>query len=185
MLHPVALHHTVHHTYPAPCTHNHPPSLSAPPCNTFVTHSQLQLRPRRLFQLFPSHPLPLVFLHECVIAMTILRISPLPNAFAQIVAPESRHSIEVRICHINPVHRVDPSVVVLAYTYPRTAFIQHHRDESSLSLCVPCATTFLTRPPSRTPRSIPIPLPFSNTQPKLVHKPHSLANSSPPSFTVA
>jgi hypothetical protein len=80
-----------------------------------------------------------------------------------------RHSIEVRICHINRVHRVDPSIVVLAYTCPRTAFIQHRRDESSPSLCVPCATTFLTRPPSRTPRSIPIPLPFSNTQPKLVH----------------
>jgi hypothetical protein len=80
-----------------------------------------------------------------------------------------RHSIEVRICHINRVHRVDPSVVVLAYTCPRTAFMQHRRDESSPSLCVPCATTFLTRPPSRTPRSIPIPLPFSNTQPKLVH----------------
>ena len=80
-----------------------------------------------------------------------------------------RHSIEVRIRHIHRVHRVDPSVVVLAYTCPCTAFIQHGRNESSPSLCVPRATTFLTRPPPRTPRSVPIPLPFSNTQPKLVH----------------
>ena len=48
----------------------------------------LQLPLRRLFQHFPNHPLPLVFLLECVIAMTILRMSPLPSAFAQTVAPD-------------------------------------------------------------------------------------------------
>jgi hypothetical protein len=80
-----------------------------------------------------------------------------------------RHSIEVRIYHTHRVQRVDPSVVVLAYTRPRTAFIQYSRNESSPSFCVPRATTPLTRPPLITPRSVPIPLPFSNTQPKLVH----------------
>ena len=80
-----------------------------------------------------------------------------------------RHSIEVRICHTHRVRRVDPSVVVLAYTRPRTAFIQYGRNESSPSLCLSRATTSLTRPPPRTPRSVPIPLPFSDTQPKLVH----------------
>ena len=122
----------------------------------------------RLFQLFPSHPLPLVFLLECVIAMTILRMSPLPSAFAQTAVPDTPSR------YVSATHRVryaDPSVVVLAHTCPCTAFIQHGRNESSPSpsLCVPNATTFLTRPPPRTPRSVPIPLPFSNTQPKLVH----------------
>jgi hypothetical protein len=82
-----------------------------------------------------------------------------------------RQSIEVRICHThhNRVQRIDPSVVVLAYTRPRTAFIQHNRNESSPSPCLPRATTSLTRPPPRTPRSVPIPFLFSNTQSKLVH----------------
>jgi hypothetical protein len=80
-----------------------------------------------------------------------------------------RHSIEVRICQTHRVQRVDPNVVALAYTRPRTAFIQHGRNESSPSLCLPRATTFLTWPPPRSSRSVPIPLPFSNTQPKLVH----------------
>ena len=81
-----------------------------------------------------------------------------------------RHSIEVRICHTHRVQRVDPGVVVLAFTCPHTAFIQQHgRNESPPSLCLPRATNSRTRSPPRTPRSVPIPLPFSNTQPKLVH----------------
>jgi hypothetical protein len=78
-------------------------------------------------------------------------------------------SIFVRICHTYHVLRIHPSVVVLAYTRPRTAFIQYGRNESSLSFRLPRATTFLTRPPPRTPRSVPMPLGFSNMQPKLVH----------------
>ena len=81
----------------------------------------------------------------------------------------SRHS-EVRICHTHRVHRVDPSVVVLTHARARTAFIQHGRNKSSSpSLCLPRSTTSLTRPTPRTPRSVPIPFPFSNTQPKFVH----------------
>ena len=58
-----------------------------------------------------------------------------------------RHSIEVRICHTHRVRYADPSVVVLAHTCPCTAFIQHARNESSPSPCLPRATTSLTRPP--------------------------------------
>ena len=80
-----------------------------------------------------------------------------------------RDAIEVRICYTYPMLRIHPSVVVLAYTLPLTAFIQYGRNESSPSFRLPRATTSLTWPPPRTPRPVPKPLPFSNMQPKLVH----------------